>query len=126
MPLKGRAKKDYQREYMRRRRLGLTDNDKRSNKPTLKQAKFVKTSIQTEENPIIGVQPDTLKQEKIAVLRELIADPDALKSSPSKEESRIPLYNRRNPQIGEKVKMPSGEVVVVPELDGDGNRVYED
>jgi len=64
------------------------------------------------------------KQEKLAELRALIANTDALKSksSPTEQESnsRIPRFNPLNPQIGEKVRMPSGEIVRVPELDMDG------
>ena len=52
---------------------------------------------------------------------------DVLQStrSPIKEESnsRLPLYNWLAPQVGEKVRMPSGEIVTVPELDADGDPI---
>ncbi len=108
MALKGQAKTDYQREYMRKRqgtkkpRAGLIT---RSNKPD------------------IGSNKDESKQETLVELRKLISG-DALKSksSPLKEQSnsRIPLYNYTVHGPGDKVRMPDGQVVVIPDLDADG------
>ena len=35
----------------------------------------------------------------------------------------VPLYNPLAPQTGEKVRMPSGEIITVPELDADGEPI---
>ena len=82
----------------------------------------------TQVQPEI-VQPVTPKQEKLAELRQIIANPIALKSSPVKEESKLPWYNPRIHKAGDRVRMrgPTGKLVevTVPELDGEGNTIPE-
>lgn len=50
------------------------------------------------------------------------------KSSPLEKEgnTRIPLYSRSRSKTGDTVRMPGGNIVIVPERDGEGNPVYED
>ncbi len=87
--------------------------------------------VQPKSN-LLTVQPDTLKQEKLTMLREIIANPDALKSksSPLKSlsSSRVPLYNPRIHKQGDVVRMRAGNgkliEIVVPELDAEGNPVW--
>lgn len=113
--LTGSAKKDYQREYMRKRqgvknpRVGLITSDGSNNNgsnnvktPDLK-SKLAKVGLNLEGNRVSGAV--------------------GLGSSPLKTSlnSRVPLYNRRIHKQGDTVRMPSGEIVVVPELDGEGN-----
>ena len=71
----------------------------------------------------ISVQP---KKDKLASLRELIANPEA-NSSPMKNPSSmiLPVYNRRIHKAGDRVHMPGSNIeVIVPELDGDGNQIW--
>ena len=104
MPLKGEAKKNYQREYMRRHREGLTAGSNKGLTDTLE------TSLSKQGLNLTGNRVSLALQST---------------RSPLKTEShtRIPLYNRHSPQIGEKVKMLGGEIVIVPELDTDGNTI---
>ena len=98
MALRGKAKKDYQREYMRRRRagsnicvrpsvLGLTD-------------RLTAVGLTMEGNKVIGAT----KRNDTPI--------------------KIPLYNPSIHKAGDRVLVNSGEKligVVIPELDGDGN-----
>ena len=109
MALKGQAKREYQRDYMRKRRgsnagsnsEGLTGSNK---------SKMGIPGLEMDGNKIIGLS-------------------DALKSttSPVKEQSnpKLPRYNPRKPQIGQEVTMPGGRIVVVPNLDQEGNIIPE-
>lgn len=129
MPLTGQAKTDYQREYMKRKRSNAVLD------PPVRP---------TVLDPLGPVRPATVNtkpvpnQEKLAKLRHLIANPDALQSarSPVKEEANtiLPMYNPRcsrgNKRIhkpGDRVRMagPTGKIieVIVPELDEEGNPV---
>ena len=117
MPLKGQAKKNYQKEYMR----------------DYMRTHRSKQSVKTQETPL---RPDlkggeaplnqslTPKQETLARLRQMT---DALQSesSPLKTESntRIPLYNYAIHGPGDRVRMPDGQVVMIPELDADGSPI---
>ncbi len=74
-----------------------------------------------------AAEPDTLKQEKIAKLRELIANPDALQSisSPIEEESNtIPRYNSKVHKQGDRV-IKDGKEVIVQEVDASGEIIPE-
>ncbi|KKL66909.1 hypothetical protein LCGC14_2140290 [marine sediment metagenome] len=95
---------------------------------------YVKAKVEDFVNKtkegVNSVNTDSVpKQEKLVELRHLIANSDAVqsKSSPLKEESssRLPLYNPLTPQIGMTVRMPSGEIVTVPELDAEGEPLPE-
>lgn len=102
MPLKGQAKTDYQRDYMRKRR----GSNNGSNTEGL-----------TGSN-----------QGKLDRLRELIANPDALTTSPL-EESTLPIMTQENYRQfspGDKVMVKRGKrmiVTTVPELDRDGHPI---
>ncbi|KKN60884.1 hypothetical protein LCGC14_0527550 [marine sediment metagenome] len=177
--LTGQKKTDYQRDYMRRRRAGLTE-------PVLDLKPIVRPKTRAEAErmgkevmgghipeivldpiPNETVQPTTIygvpvvedvrpnmvrrmeaysaggevletyitgllkdvkpetnpKQEKLGALRKLI-EQVTVESEPVTSQP-IPRYNKRIHKQGDTVRMPGGEVVVVPELDGDNNPVPE-
>ncbi len=41
------------------------------------------------------------------------------------KSEKIPLYNPATHKPGDKVKMITGEVYIIPELDADGNQIWE-
>ena len=88
----------------------------------------IKTMVDLLGSKLMNVKPPETKQEKLAMLRTLMANPDALKaeSSPLKEESnsRLPVYNKRIHKAGDRV-IKDGVEVVVPLLDRDGNEIPE-
>ena len=109
--LKGQAKKEYQREYMRKRqgvknpRVGLITSDRSNNNGS--------NNIET---------PEETKQTKLVELRELMANPQIL---PDVVKTRAPLYRRGFHKTGDLVRMPgSNTEVIVPELDELGNELY--
>ena len=126
MPLKGEAKKEYQRDYMRKRqgtknpRAGLLDPPEVIRPTVLDPKPIIRPSQKG------GATPLTPKQEKLAELRQII-EPLQSTRSPSKEESngRIPLYNQETSQVGDRVRMPDGQVLTVPELDDERNPIPE-
>ena len=117
MPLTGKAKKEYQRDYMRRRRQGLTKKDVRPVRPTVQtpdktdlKAKLAKVGLKLDGNRISLAPPST--------------------RSPLETESnsRLLLYNPRVHKTGDMVRMvgPTGKPIEieVPELDVDGNQLW--
>ena len=141
MPLKGEAKTKYQRDYMRDY-MRSKRNSVKTSKPLLrpitatlgemrKRPDLVLSDLLVKTPPVKTPQkgdgaPLTSKQEKIAELRQII-EPLQSTRSPSKEESnsRIPLYNQETSQVGDRVQMPDGQVLTVPERDSEGSPIPE-
>lgn len=66
--------------------------------------------------PSTPVNPD--KQEKLAELRQMVAVIKAVKPV-----AQVPLYNSMLHKAGDTVRMLDGQVLVIPELDADGQLV---
>jgi len=119
MALTGEAKKEYQKEYMRKQRSNQVRPTEITVRPVLDPT--------VRPNGKFSIQAITPELEKAGLKLNGNRILDALKSksSPLKPETRgkLPLYNRFAPQIGERVIMPSGDIVTVPELDADGNTI---
>lgn len=107
--LTGQPKKDYQREWVRQKRARVRQGSTHSVRPD-------KIDLKSK---LAGVG---LKVDKDGVL-----DATGLTRKPLETSlnSRVPLYRKGISKQGDTVRMPSGEIVVVPELDELGNQIYE-
>jgi len=104
--LKGQAKTDYQREYMRKRRQGLTGLTERSNR-----------------TPDGSNRTGAKQSDLHSLIRSIETCPNAPQA---KSKAFIPYYNPRVHRAGDTVRdRRSGRVVTVPELDGDYNPIPE-
>lgn len=111
VPLTGEAKKEYQREWVRQKRA----------KGSTRQVRQIEGST---VEPKRGEAPLVTKQETLTHLRQIIEAAQS-KSSSLEEQSNTRLYNPLAPQIGKRVRMPSGDIVVVPEMDDEGSQIPE-
>ena len=91
----------------------------------LSLAEYIKRVISVntpfEATAVKSVNTDEVspKQEKLEALRELISNVEV--SNEPVRSTRIPLYNAALHKAGDRVQMPSGEIVTVPELDAGGS-----
>jgi hypothetical protein len=110
MPLKEGAKREYQREYMRRKRGSNTSGLTGSNKGLTDGSNITPPGSNKEVTLF-----DALKA-KFDVRQGNFKPAGA--TSPD-----VPLYNPRVHRPGVLVRMRTGEVVTIPELDADGHNI---
>jgi len=139
--LTGEAKKLYQREYMRKRRSNssLERSNAKDVRPLENVIPQLDPSVRPAPKPVRRfsawskkIPPQDNLKARLGKVGLNIDDkrvslaPQSMRSLLKKESnSRIPLFNPLAPQIGERVRMPSGEIVTVPELDDEGNPIPE-
>ena len=124
--LTGQAKKDYQRDYMRRRRAGLT------REPALDLSPIVR--------PKTCVEAEQMGRERMpgGIIPEIVLDPVRPELDPvqpddieieEEDKPKVPLYNPQIHRAGDIVRMTKGKrevIVTIPEFDADGYAVYDD
>ena len=100
--LKGEKKKRYQREYMR---------------GYMKQRR---ADVKTPLRPSVKTSSLNTKLEAVGLITEgnIISKPV---KTPRIATESVPVYDRAIHRTGDRVRMPSGKVVRIPNLDADGN-----
>ena len=76
------------------------------------------------ENNALRAELEKVKADKLVELRQVIKKIET--TTPLKADPDLPpLYNRLIHKAGDKVRLPDGLVIVVPEMDMDGNLLGE-
>jgi hypothetical protein len=111
MPLTGQAKRDYQKQWIKRKRLRLK----------LKaEGRFVEPLSNPKPDSVEPLADSCRTRTVEPTIIDLQAQMDAICAKPNPTYDMPPAYNPRVHKPGDTVLM-KGKVVIIPEIDAEGN-----